>query len=71
MLENTPSLRAAQLEMMDRLVEVAAHAMAEHAGIDPEEPEPLIAANAIMGLWRVQFTAMHKYADGNRIRRAR
>jgi AcrR family transcriptional regulator len=64
MLENTPSLRAAQLEMMDRLVEVAAHAMAERAGIDPEEPEPLIAANAIMGLWRVQFTAMHKYADG-------
>jgi AcrR family transcriptional regulator len=66
MLENTPSLRAAQREMMDRLVEVAAHAMAERAGIDPEEPEPLIAANAIMGLWRVQFTAMHKYADGTK-----
>jgi AcrR family transcriptional regulator len=66
MFEKTPSLRAAQLEMMDRLVEVAAHAMAERAGIDPEEPEPLIAANAIMGLWRVQFTAMYKYADGKK-----
>ncbi len=68
MLENTPSLRAAQREMMDRLVEVAAHTMAERAGIDPEEPEPLITANAIMGLWRVQFTAMHKYADGTKSR---
>jgi AcrR family transcriptional regulator len=64
MLDNTPSLRAAQGEMMDRLIEVAARAMAERAGIDPEEPEPLISAIAIMGLWRVQFTAMHKYADG-------
>ena len=66
MLENTPSLRAAQSEMMDRLIEVAARAMAERAGIDPEEPEPLIAAIAIMGLWRVQFTAMHKYAEGKK-----
>jgi AcrR family transcriptional regulator len=64
MLESTPSLRAAQREMMDRLIEVAAAAMAERAGINAEEPEPLIAAIAIMGLWRVQFTAMHKYADG-------
>jgi AcrR family transcriptional regulator len=64
MIEGTPSLRAAQHEMMDRLIEVAAAAMAERARIDPEEPEPLIAANAIMGLWRVHYTAMHKYADG-------
>jgi AcrR family transcriptional regulator len=64
MLENTPSLRAAQLEMKDRLIGVAARAMAERAGIDPEEPEPLIAANAIMALWDVEFTAMNKYADG-------
>jgi AcrR family transcriptional regulator len=63
MIEDTPSLRAAQHEMMDRLIEVAAAALAERAGIDPEEPEPLVAANAIMGLWRVHFTAMHKYAD--------
>lgn len=65
MLENTPALRSAQRDMMDRLVDVAAHAMAERAGIDPEEPEPLIAAVAILGLWRVQYTAMHKYADGD------
>jgi AcrR family transcriptional regulator len=65
MLENTPSLRSAQGEMMDRLTEVAAAAMAERAGIDPEEPEPLIAAISIMGLWRVQFSAMHKFSDGS------
>jgi hypothetical protein len=50
--------------MMDRLVEVAAQAMAARAGVDPEDPEPQIAADAILGLWRVQYRATLRYSDG-------
>jgi AcrR family transcriptional regulator len=66
LLEQTPSLRAAQRDMMDRLVEVAAQAMAARAGVDPDDPEPQIAADALLGLWRVQYRAMRKYSDGTR-----
>ena len=62
-VESTPSLRAAQRDMVDRLVQVVAEALAARAGVDPEDPEPQIAADAIMGLWRVQFRSMHRYAD--------
>jgi AcrR family transcriptional regulator len=65
MLENTPPLRAAQRDMMDRLVDVAAQSMAARAGVDPDDPEPQIAADALLGLWRVQYRAMRKYSDGN------
>jgi AcrR family transcriptional regulator len=66
MLESTPALRAAQRDMMDRLVDVAAQSMAARAGVDPDDPEPQIAADALLGLWRVQYRAMRKYSDGNR-----
>jgi AcrR family transcriptional regulator len=66
MLENTPALRAAQRDMMDRLVDVAAQSMAARAGVDPDDPEPQIAADALLGLWRVQYRAMRKYSDGSR-----
>jgi AcrR family transcriptional regulator len=66
LVEHTPALRAAHGDMMDRLVEVAARAMAARAGVDPDDPEPQVAAHALLGLWRVQFRAMSKYADGAR-----
>jgi AcrR family transcriptional regulator len=66
LLENTPALRAAQRDMMDRLVDVAAQSMAARAGVDPDDPEPQIAADALLGLWRVQYRAMRKYSDGTR-----
>jgi AcrR family transcriptional regulator len=65
LFEQTPDLRAAQRDMMDRLVEVAAVGMAARAGVDPDDPEPQIAADALIGLWRVQSRAMRKYADGS------
>ncbi|HEY4376089.1 MAG TPA: TetR family transcriptional regulator [Acidimicrobiales bacterium] len=64
MIDATPSLRAAQRDMMDRLVSVAAEAMASRAGVHPDDPEPQIAADAILGLWRIQFLSMQRYADG-------
>jgi AcrR family transcriptional regulator len=66
LLESTPPLRAAQRDMMDRLVDVAAQSMAARAGVDPDDPEPQIAADALLGLWRVQYRAMRKYSDGKR-----
>lgn len=50
MIAATPALRAAWLELQDRLVEVARTELARHADLDPREPEPVIAARAIVGL---------------------
>jgi AcrR family transcriptional regulator len=65
LFERTPSLRAAQRDMMERLAETAARAMATRAGVDPLDPEPQIAASAILGLYQVQFRAMERYSDGS------
>jgi AcrR family transcriptional regulator len=62
LVESTPSLRAAQQDMNERLVQRAAEALAARAGVDPAEPEPQIAASAIVGLWRVQYQAMRRQA---------
>jgi AcrR family transcriptional regulator len=63
MIESTPSLRAAQFDMTERLAQVAARAMAQRAGVNPEDPEPQIAADALLGLWRLYFRAIVKYGD--------
>jgi AcrR family transcriptional regulator len=63
LIERTPALRTAQVDMMDRLAQIAAESMAARAGVDPEDPEPQIAANALVGLWRIFFRAMVKYSD--------
>jgi AcrR family transcriptional regulator len=65
LVERTPALRAAQQDMTARMVQVAAQAMAARAGVNPEDPEPQVAANAIVGLWRVQFRSMHRHAEGS------
>jgi AcrR family transcriptional regulator len=66
LIDATPSLRAHQSDMMDRFVAVAAELMAGRAGISPDEPEPQIAATALLGLWRIQFQGLRKYLDGTR-----
>jgi AcrR family transcriptional regulator len=66
LVENTPSLRAAQRDLMDRLVQVVAEAMADRAGVSPDDPEPQIAAAAILGLWRIQYQALRLYSGGSR-----
>jgi AcrR family transcriptional regulator len=66
MIEDTPSLRAAQRDMMDRLVQIAAEAMAARANVSPDDPEPQIAATAILGLWRVQSQALRLCSTAQR-----
>ena len=62
LIEETPALRAAQHSVLDRLVDVAADALGERAGVDPLDPEPQVAALAIVGIWRVQFLSLRRHA---------
>ncbi len=53
MIAETPSLRAAWLDLQGRLVEVATEELAALADVDPRDPEPIIAARAIAGLYEL------------------
>jgi AcrR family transcriptional regulator len=66
MIVSTPSLRAHQSEMFERLTAVAAEVLAQRAGLGPEDPEPQITATALLGLWPVQLRAWARYLDGTR-----
>jgi len=66
LIRATPSLRAHQSDMMDQFVAVAAEFIAGRAGMSPHDPEPQIAATALLGLWRIQFLGLTRYLDGTR-----
>ncbi len=61
LIGSTPSLRAYQSDTMDRFVAVAAELLAERVGLRPDDPEPLIAAAALLGLWRVQYQSLRRH----------
>ncbi len=61
MLMATPALRAAWLDLHNRLVTVAAEELAKQAEIDPHDPEPMIAARALIGLGQVAFESRVRY----------
>jgi hypothetical protein len=64
MMDQTPQLLAASNEIMNRLARVAAEALAERAGVSPDDPEPAIAAQALIGLWNVQMQALRRHTAG-------
>jgi AcrR family transcriptional regulator len=66
LIRSTPSLRAYQREMLERLVTAAAEVLAERTGRNASDPEPQIAATCLLGLWQVQFTGLARYVDGVR-----
>jgi AcrR family transcriptional regulator len=67
MIASTPALRGASLELEGRLVEVARTELAARADVDPRDPEPMIAARAIVGLQEVSFAScMRHIEDGLR-----
>jgi AcrR family transcriptional regulator len=61
LIRSTTSLRAYQSEMMDQFVSVAAGILAARAGLGPDDPEPQIAARALLGLWHVQAQSLRKH----------
>jgi AcrR family transcriptional regulator len=61
LIGSSPSLRAYQSDTMDRFVAVAAELLAKRIGLHPDDPEPQIAAAALLGLWRVQFQSLRRH----------
>jgi len=64
LIRATPSLRAYQSDMMDQFVSLAAELLAARAGMRPDDPEPQIAARALLGLWHVQAESLRKHLSG-------
>jgi AcrR family transcriptional regulator len=63
LIRATPSLRAYQSDMMDQFVAVAAEVLAARSGMSADDPEPQIAARALLGLWHVQAGSLRKHLD--------
>ena len=61
LIDATPSLRAYQSDMMDQFVSVAACILAARAAMSADDPEPQIAARALLGLWHVQADSLRKH----------
>lgn len=66
LIDDTPALRAYQRDKQEQLVTVAATALAARTGAGPDDPEPRIAATALVGLWSVQFASLRRHLDGVR-----
>src|ERR1700685_187330 len=74
LIRATPSLRAYQSDMMDQFVSLAAEILAARVAaartaaarvaMRAEDPEPQIAARALLGLWHVQAESLRKHLDG-------
>jgi AcrR family transcriptional regulator len=67
LIRATPSLRAYQSDMMDQFVAVAAEILAARAGMRPDDPEPQIAARALLGLWHVQAESLRQHLSNERV----
>lgn len=67
MIHSTPALRAAWLEVHDRLAKVAAEELAALAEVAPTDPEPMIAGHALAGLAGIGFESRNRHiAEGLR-----
>src|SRR4249920_3298143 len=65
LIRATPSLRAYQADMIDRFAGVATQLLAARARMSTGDPEPQIAARALLGLWHVQADSLRKHLHGN------
>jgi AcrR family transcriptional regulator len=63
LIRSTPSMRAHQRDTADRQVAVAAEVLARRTGMSPDDPEPQIAAAALLALWPIQFRALSKHLN--------
>jgi hypothetical protein len=64
MISTTPALRAHQYDLTEQLIAVTTEILAGRTGTHPEDPEPQIAATALVGLWRVQSESPRRTLDG-------
>ena len=63
LIRATPALRAYQADMTDQAASAAARVLAARAGTTADDPEPQIAARALLGLWRVQADSLRRHLD--------
>jgi len=63
LIRSTPSLRAYQRDMADQQVAVAAEVLARRYEMSPDDPEPQIAATALLALWPIQFQALGRHLN--------
>jgi AcrR family transcriptional regulator len=63
MIFGNPSLRSAWLDLHNRLTDVAAEELATSADVDPRDPEPLIAARALVDLGLVAFDSRMRHIE--------
>jgi AcrR family transcriptional regulator len=61
LIDETPALQTAHRRLAARMVEVTRQALAESAGVDPRDPEPFVAAQALMALWDVQTESREQH----------
>lgn len=66
MVRDTPALWAHHRAMLERMARAACETLSERAGLDPGDPEPQIAATALIGLWSVQADSSCRHLDGRR-----
>ena len=63
LIRATPALRAYQADMTDQAASAATRVLAAGAGMTADDPEPEIAARALLGLWRVQADSLRRHLD--------
>ena len=63
LIRSTPALRAYQADMTDQSASAAAAILAARTGTTADDPEPQIAARALLGLWRVQADSLRRHLD--------
>ena len=65
MVRSTPALRAAWGEHRYRIVDSLTAALADELGVDPEDPEPAVAARALVSLLELSHDSrLHHCAGG-------
>ncbi|MFE3032338.1 TetR family transcriptional regulator [Streptomyces canus] len=63
LIRSTPSLRAYQRDMADQQIAAAAEVLAQRNEMSPDDPEPQIAATALLALWPIQFQALRRHLN--------
>jgi AcrR family transcriptional regulator len=63
LIRATPALRGYQADMTDQCAAAAAAVLAVRAGMTADDPEPQIAARALLGLWHVQADSLRRHLD--------
>jgi AcrR family transcriptional regulator len=63
MVHQTPSLRAAWGEHRHRLVEALTEVLAAEFGVNPLDPEPLVAARALVSLQEIFFDSLTRHIE--------